>query len=251
MARSFDSFGASRFPLAATDGCAVNLDPGLAAISGLICAAVEADCGDAWRKIISELEATNFLASSTGPIGTVLTTIPTPQNMTQIKSTWPILAVYREGEPDIGSYSIDYRNITQRWSIDWVAGPFGPDTQRKVGHFWVKIRDSILSAITQGMHPSFDSGKYQFRGQFSEIWPISAAGPAVSDTLTTEKGSGYFGGSIILQTVERLTFQNNAAAIETDFEGGAYLTPNDGYGDNATGADVTVNYGNKTNPTGD
>lgn len=246
MTRSFDSFGASRFPLASNDGCAVNLDPGLASIVGLICAAVEADCGDAWRKIVSELESNSLLADSTGPIGTVITLMPNPQTMTQVKSTWPILAVYREGEPEVGQYSIDYRNLTQRWSVDWIVGPLGPDTQRKIGYFWIKVRDSILNAIIQGNHPAYQDGAYQFRGQFSEIWPVSAAGPAVSDTLTTEKGAGYFGGSIILQTVERMTFQVDAGALETDFDGGAYKTPNDGYGDVATGADVTVDFENKT-----
>ena len=250
MARSFDSFGASRFPLAAVDGCAINLDPGLEAIASLLCAAVEADCGNSWRKIISELEANSFLAESTGPIGSVLTMIPTPQNCTQMKSTWPVLAIYREGEPVVGSYSLDYRNLTQRWSIDWICGPLGPDTQRKVGHFWVKVRDSMLNAIIQGMHPAYDSGKYQFHGQFAEIWPTDSAGPAVSDTLTTEKGAGYFGGMIIIQTIERQTFQNNVSATESDFDGSAYLTPNDGYGDKATGADVVVNFENKT-PDGD
>lgn len=245
MVASLDSFGASRFPLTQGETCAANYDPGQAAIIGLLSAAIEACCGDAWRTLTASLNNDHFLAGSTGPVGSVLTVPPNPQNLTQVKMAWPVLAVYREGEPTIGLYSIEYTNSKQRWSVDWIAGPFSPDTQRKIGLFWVQIRNAIFVAIDLGMHPAYQNGAYQFRGQFSEIWPISAVGPAVTQELTTDKGQGYYAGSVILESTERVTYQGDAAAPDLAFEGGAYLTPHDGYGTPATGADVTVNYDNK------
>jgi hypothetical protein len=245
MIASLDSFGASRFPLTQGETCAANYDPGQATIIGLLSAAIEACCGDAWRALTASLNNDHFLARSNNPVGSVLTVQPNSQNLTQVKMAWPVLAVYREGEPTSGFYSIDYNNSTQRWSVDWIAGPFSPDTQRKIGALWVPISNAIRAAIVEGMHPAYQNGAYQFHGQFSEIRWITSAGPAVTQELTTDKGQGYYGGSVILETVERMTFQSDAAAAITDFDGGAYLTPHDGYGTPATGADVTVNYDNK------
>lgn len=246
MVASIDSFGGSRFPLevsSAIDSAAL-YDPGLASIVGLVTAAIEANCGDAWRALVAQLDVTSFIAESTAPVGSVLTVIPSPHNLTQAKRSWPILAIYREGEPTCEHKSFDYPICRQRWSVDWIVGPLGPDTQRKIGHMWVPIRNSIFSAINLGTHPAYLDGAYCFHGQFVEIWPVTAAGPAVTDSLGVEKGYGYFGGSVILESVERTTYQNDAAA--TGFDGGAYLTPNDGYGDAATSSLVTVGFENKT-----
>lgn len=244
MVASYDSFGASRFPLIPTEDCAENYDPGLGTIVALLSAAIEANCGDAWRVIVQRLDGDHFLADSTGPVSSIHTVVPSIQNLTQTKRAWPVLAVYREGEPVNAQKTIDYYTSTQKWSVDWIVGPLSPASQRKIGHFWIQIRNTIFAAITLGHHDAYQNGAYQFHGQFSEIHTTGAGGPAVSQELTTDKGQGYFGGSVTLETVERLTFQGDTSGI--GFEGGAYTTPNDGYGTPATGADVIANFGNKT-----
>jgi hypothetical protein len=238
MAASLDSFGGSRFPLTIQDSATI-YDPGLASIVGLLSAAIEANCGDAWRSIVSRLGINSMLAESTGPVSSVLSGIkPNPANLAQLATALPVLAVYREGDPSYDNKSFDYTLRRQQWSVEWVIGPLGPDLQRKVGHFWVPVSNAIVVAIHEGMHPAYQAGAYQFHGQFSEINVLTSGGPAVAEDLTTDKGAGYFGGSVILETVERFTFQNDVAA--TGFEGGAYLTPHDGYGDDATDALVDV-----------
>lgn len=249
MAGSFDSFGSSRFPLIPTAAMhsAAHYDPGLATIIALVSAAVEADIGAAWRSMVQQLDATSFLHESIAPIGSVLTVLPTPQNLTQIKSEWPLLAVYREGTPARAPITIDYPAFTQNWAIDWIVGPLGPDTQRKIGHFWVQVRNSIWTAIETGHHLSFEDGAYQFFGQFVSIMPTGAEGPGVTQELSGGKGDGYFGGSVTLESVERLTYQNKATG--DTFNQGGYLPPGDGYGDEATSLVLDVDFDNRTPPT--
>jgi hypothetical protein len=241
MTASVDSFGASRFPLIAPatgEQSAAVYDPGLGSIIGLVKAAIENDIGAAWRRQIGKLDETSFLVMSTSPIGSVLPLQPIPQTLTQIKSGWPVLAVYREGEPEDEWITAEIPGYKQRWSIDWIVGPIGPDIQRKIGHFWVPIVNSIRAAIHNGWHPAYDSGRQQFVGQFVQIRCVQSNGPGVSDQIQTEKGAGYYGGSIVLETVERFVAQSGAAIDE--FNKNAYATPNDGYGDNWTGTVITA-----------
>lgn len=249
MARSFDSLGSSRFPLlpAAAIQSAADYDPGLASIIGLLSAAIEANIGAAWRAEVGRLHAESLFADSAGPVGSVLTVIPNPQSLTQVKRTWPLLAVYREGKGARDLLTLSYPAVTQSWSVDWIIGPLGPDMQRKLGHFWVQVRNTILVAIEQGYHPSYQNGACQFFGQFVSIIPTDHEGPAVAENLQGQHGEGYFGGSVTLESVERLTYQSKAAGDR--FNSGAYLPPGDGYGDNATQVVVEVDYDNMRPPT--
>lgn len=246
MVASYDSLGASRFPLTPTDDIQAGIayDRGLRAIIDLAVAAVEADVGDAWRQQTRQLDPSSKLYESETPIATVIEYMPDPQNLTQVSNVWPILAVYREGEAQTEQQTIEYPVFTQQWGLDWIVGPLGPDAQRKIGHFWVQIRNAIWVAMKLGHHWAYQNGAYQFFGIFSELNPVSASGPAISQHLTGQGGSGYFGGSIVLQTKERLVFQSKAQA--DTFNAGPYLTPHDGYGTEISGADVDVHFDNMT-----
>jgi hypothetical protein len=65
---------------------------------------------------------------------------------------------------------------------------------------------------------------------FSEIEVTGSSGPGVSDIITVDKTTGYYGGSLVVETVERQTFQSGSelATFET-FTG--YAPPGGGYGD--------------------
>jgi hypothetical protein len=255
MAASIDSFGASRFPLTPSGAIksAADYDPGLASIIGLLCAAIEANVGAAWRAMVSQLDETSKYTDANRVIGSVLTVIPNSQNLTQVsvkvpgaQTAWPLLAVYRSGVASYDWKTTDYRFRRQEWSVDYILGPLGPDTQRKMGHFVVQVLNSIVEAITLGFHPAYMGGAYQFYGQFSSIDVLTSEGPAVAHVTPTDDGAGYFGGSAILESVERMAYQSGATS--DTFNAGAYTTTNDGYGTASPVAVVDVDFGNKTEP---
>jgi hypothetical protein len=108
------------------------------------------------------------------------------------------------------------------------------------------VRNSIMTAIELGHHPSYLSGAYLFFGEFVSLNTVTSAGPAVSESLVNDRGAGYFGGSVVLESVERITYQNKATG--DTFNQGGYLPPGDGYGDEATEAVVDVEFDNRTPP---
>ena len=222
MVDSYDSFGSSRFPLSITVGgspatSAAQYDPGADAMVAFFRAVIEADCGAAWRQLVGQLDETSFLnIIDAAPVGDSITVEPSPENLTQRKEGWPLLAVYREGEPLTKERTTEYQCRTQNWAVDWVIGPLGVDTQRRVGSFVVQIENAITAALWHGYHPAYQGGVKQFVGIFSEIEVLSSSGPGHSDTVGLDKKTGYFGGSLVIQTVERMTFQSGAT--QADFE---------------------------------
>lgn len=225
MTSVYGGFGALRLP-APSVVSATELDPGQEAILGLLECAINSELGEAWRGIVSSLPSTHYLvrAGNALPVQYVSSLELTPQQMTQFRAEWPVLAVYREGEPEFGWLSTQYRKLTQRWSADWIVGPLSAAHINRIGRFAIAVRNTIELAITYGMHPAFAGGHTQFHGQFSEITCVSSQGPGVSRRLTEESGSGYYGLTVEIETVERMVYDGYASAGAVDVDAG-YIRP--------------------------
>lgn len=224
-----DGFGALRLPAPAVSS-AIDLDTGHESILGLLEAAINSELGDAWRQIVANLPADHYLVRAPAAINPVRHTSSlemTPQQMAQFKAEWPVLAVYREGEPEFFWLTTQYRGLKQKWSVDWVVGPIHAAHTNKIGRFAVSVGRVIVAAITHGYHPDFRSGVRQFAGEFAEIECIGIQGPGRQVSLGEESGSGYYGITITLETTERM-FQDGYTDSTTWDVNAGYLGATDG-----------------------
>lgn len=231
---AYNSWGNSRFPLAVsgTIDTAAQLDTGLQQLAALLAAAVNADCGDMWRHLVNASHERHFLGASVDPVAHVIAGIrPSAQVFTQLRiEHWPVLCVYREGS-EFEWNTADIPATKQRWGLDWIVGPIGPDSLNKFGAFWLQVLHAMSAVVIDGHHPAFLADAECFIGQFVQILPTSESGAGISDELTSDKGAGYFGGSLALESLERYVSQSGAAIDLENAAGTAYAPVDAGYGD--------------------
>lgn len=242
-----NGFGATRFPIPDTIESAYDVDPGQATILGLIEAAINAELGDAWLKMLGELPANHPLTrdGSTKPVGTALPFEVIPQHMTQWKARWPVLAAYREGEPEFGWMSTERRQLTQQWSVDWIIGPLDAGQIIRLGRFAVAVARIIDAVISRGYHPAYNGGARQFFGQFANIETKSIQGPGIAQSLTEESGGGYYGLTVTLESVEHDVMDGAAYAGLFDVDNG-YVAVGTGTADTLTEIVNSIVYENQT-----
>lgn len=241
-------YGALAFPLAltGTTSHAEQLDPGQAAIGGLLKAAINAELGAAWQAICNRLEPGHHLNRVPGrlPVADVTDMEPSPAVLGQKYATWPILAVYREGEPRREPLNLVQRKTIQRWAVDYVIGPLDAGDQARVGKFAQVVGSVINRVIEEGWHPAYQSGRRQFHGQFMRIDVVGQMGPGVARVLGDEKGNGYYGLSILLQTEERTARTvGHASDIANKYYPAFAAAP---AGTATTGIQIAESYNNKT-----
>jgi hypothetical protein len=242
-----NGFGATRFPIPGTIDSAYDVDPGQATILGLVEAAINAELGDAWRKMLGELPNTHPLirGGSTNPVGVASPLEVTPQQMTQWKAAWPVLAAYRQGEPEFSWLSTERRQLKQEWSVDWVIGPLDAGQIIRLGRFTVAVARIVDAVISRGYHPAYKSGARQFFGQFASIETKSVQGPGIAQSLTEESGGGYYGLTVTLESIERDVMDGAAYAGLIDVDNG-YVAVGTGTADTLTEIVDSILYENKT-----
>jgi hypothetical protein len=234
------------------------LDKGKNAILGLLEAAINYECGDAWRSLLQQGDKTFFLrGNATGdakPVMDIMTVTPNAQNLMERKADWPLLAVYREGEPTHQFETLKLRTSNQDWSVDYIMGPLGVDSQERYGDFVLQVLVVIEEVINQGSHPAYLDDMPVFQGVFSRIDVATTAGPGCSDVTPQEQGSGYFGGSAVLKSIERHVPQANTRIGKFPRDAFYYDEKFPGYGtatdtDNgATGTEVDPDIENISAP---
>jgi hypothetical protein len=207
-----DGFGATRFPvdedLVGTDVTAANLDPGQDAIIGLLKAAINADCGDAWKRITQGFSFTHFTRkvnlSDSLPVNFTIDALPDSGAATQMLFDWPVLAVYPVGSPEDFELTMSLQGTRQNWAVAYIIGPLEIAWQRKLGRGFCRlVYRSIRRALWKGYHPAYQNGQRQFFGQFSEIKTTGCEGPGVMELPAKDGALGYYGIVANLQTVER------------------------------------------------
>lgn len=254
-----NGFGATRFPLP-TVTTGAELDPGAESLLRLLEAAINADAGDAWRSVLGILPPGHFLSKyENKPVGTASRTEVSIQNMAQFVARWPLLAVYREGEPTFEPCTTSFGYLVQNWSVDYIIGPLDPGDQKIIGSLCNPIARLIRTVLHHGYHPAYQNGVRQFMGQFSTIGTKAIQGPNVARDLSTgESGVGYFGMTIVVETRERDVLDGYAPIVHAPGDETPDVIPNSfetvtGYVPAGTGTATvieeirnTVNYDNKT-----
>lgn len=206
-----DGFGCTRFPvdpdLVGDAVTAANLDSGQDSIIGLLKAAINADLGAAWDRLVSQMPASHPLRNRNGydlPVMHTTDSEPIPALTTQTLFAWPLLAVWPMGTPEAFELTMSLQALRQDWGVGYIMGPLDAAWQRKIGRGFCRlVYRSIQRAIRCGYHPAYQNGQRQFFGQFSEIKTTGCIGPGVVEILDKEKGIGYYGIQVNLQTVER------------------------------------------------
>jgi hypothetical protein len=221
MASMYGGFGGLQLPAAAVTSSAV-LDPGHEALVGLISTAINSELTSAWRSTIATLGADHFLLRDNciKPVGYTSTIETTDQQRTQFKAEWPLLSVYREGEPELLYLQNGYQSWKQNWSVDWIIGPLTSPHINKVGRFAIAVARVIMCVIDDGHHPDYQGDVCQFFGQFVVVKTTAIAGPGVQHSMSEDAGSGYYGLTVTLETIER-RFDDAVATAYDKFYVGA------------------------------
>lgn len=246
-------FGSTTFPLRTDDPltgepltAAGQLDRGKTVLLYLLRAAINADCGDAWQAIMSQEDGDSFLQEyaklgiGLNPVMDIMTVQPSPQNLTQRKEAWPLLAVYREGEPTYDWKTSKIRRRTQQWGVDYIMAPLAADSQDRLGDIVVHVVDSIETTIMRGGHPAYNGGANPFYGIFNSLHVVSSTGPACSEVIDQKQGAGYFGGSVTLVSSELSVPLANAELDPRWANLGYFPTDYAGYGDALDAIPATV-----------
>jgi hypothetical protein len=238
MSSNYGGFGGTRLPAAAVLS-ASELDSGHKSLLGLLETAVNAELGAAWRSVLRRVGDGSFLKQYAGqkPVGTVCDFEPTEQQRTQFKGKFPLLAVYREGEPELW-YPNQYLHQKQTWAIDWILGPITADQIPQLGKFAIAVSRVICRTIEYARHPDFREDVCQFQGEFAHIKPVGVNGPGVQRALSEDAGSGYYGLTVMIETWEREYDTNDASAygINANYMIGAEVDTLEGL----EGADATL-----------
>lgn len=245
MTSTNNGWGSFRFPveLAAGSSSAGELDTLMSTISGLIAQALRSEMGAAWRKVIGGIASDHPLASGcrVDPVGYICDVEPTA-NLPQLKTTLPILAVYRMGEPTTEQITLCYEGLRQTWEVDWILGPLDAGLQRKIGGFAPIASDIMRYAIRTGAHPDYNGGHCPFFGKCADIKVIGQRGPGVMQLLGND--ANYYGVSLTIETLERQVFTHggievDAASSVHEFEQATTHVPY-GAGDGLAFLDTTI-----------
>lgn len=137
-----------------------DLDPAQDILIALFKAAINNDLGPAWE----EARGGTPLASSAA----VQTTVPHEPDddvFRELKVTFPVLCVWREGDATEKPFTNQYDAITQRWAIDYIMGPLSVEDRRKLGATVRHVREIIKEICNVGGHVAYgmDSANVQPR----------------------------------------------------------------------------------------
>lgn len=139
--------GAQTFPVAAGD----DLDPAQTMFLALFRAAINAELGEAWQGIWQG--DSKFLTKL--PVESTFRTEPDLDNLRQTKQSWPILALYRSGEPTTDEFTLWQGRVTQSWRIEHVLGPVDVVSELKARPFLERERALITRVLSMGGHPVY------------------------------------------------------------------------------------------------
>lgn len=200
------------------------LDPTVGVLAGLLEAAIQAELGTtsgSWAKVCSALPSGHRLASSTDPVGSVWRMAPSAEAIKQIALTWPLLAVWREGNGEVEQKTVMTQQIRTRWMALWSLGDMEADIGLKLGAVLQYVCNVMAATIELGRHTAYDSGTQQYgtdRGDLIGAYPVEMqAGRAA---FPDNEDSKFWGCSLTFETLERVKDLDEGA---DDFVGSVSL----------------------------
>lgn len=211
------------FPIDATSVTTtlVALDPARVQLMGLFKAAINAEFGTVWTKVVATLPAGHHLRG-TQPVQDTLEMEPSHKTMVERKCAFPLLCVYRAGEATIDQRTLFVDQLLDKWSVDYILGPLDVGAVRKVQDICVAILKLIRAVVYRRGHPAYESGALQFfpgKGGFASIEVKRHSGPGQAKFAGDDSGTIYYALSVGLDTAETL---EELASEAGDFEATDY-----------------------------
>jgi len=159
------SIGALSFPIVADDftDSLAPLDPTRDRLLSLFQTAINAELGEVWRKIVDSSLDPGSKFSGTSPANDVLPLRPSLATMQVRKSSFPLLALHRDGEVEYEEYLMnDGLRMKQSWMLHYIIGPGDVEVERKLSDVVQGVSAVIALVIRQRGHRSYDGGALQF-----------------------------------------------------------------------------------------
>lgn len=208
--------GGARMPLQAhdIDDSALSfeaLDPTIGVFAGLLEAAIEAELGTttgSWAKICSALPTGHRLLGSADPVGSVWRMAPSAEAIKQIKFTWPLLAVWREGDVEFEQKTMMVEQARTRFNALWTLGDLEADLGLKIAGVLGYVGQVMANTVKRGRHPAYDSGTQQYgtdRGDLIGAYPVSIQAGRARFPDSDDSDSGIWGTTLVFEVLERVT----------------------------------------------
>lgn len=152
MTTSLDNtWGALSFPIPAGVGTAdlTALDPARDILLALLAAAITYELTPAWQVATAGTDLTV-------PVASRLPALDDLDTMRQRGATFPMLAVARSGDPQLGDeFTLWQNRITSKWTIDYVLGPLEIGNQMKLGDVLTAVNKICAGTIRAGGHKAY------------------------------------------------------------------------------------------------
>jgi len=211
---AYQKFGALDLPLNPddfTDGLSP-LDPAKHTLTELFKAAINAELGEVWDKLVGLTNGAGLVADhilkDTEPVESTLELEPSPTVIKEWKADWPLLVVHRTGTGTYEQVTLQEERLTQQWLVHYILAP-GLDVgdARKFVDALTAAAKIIRMVIRDRGHRAYQSGALQFFDDTTSIASIelkSQEGPGQAQ-FAGEGGPVYYAITLTLETVERCT----------------------------------------------
>lgn len=216
-------FGADVLPWAAGTATDSIPDTGRDVLLALFKAALNAELnqtsanGDAWTNAV-----TGTPLAGTLPVQDELAMMPDADLVLQRKCAWPLLCVYRDGEPwAVEEFSLGRAKLTTRMHVDWILGPLDIASRYKLTSFMQRAAKVITLTCWEGGHPQYrasaDGRALYVLGDngagFKECWPVKIEQGVARFATGKQDAATYLALSATLECEELSYFPDTSAGV--------------------------------------
>lgn len=183
-----------------------DLDPAKVVLLDLFEAAISNELGATW--------ANSRLGALEGkpPVSTKIPEEASKAIITNTKLTFPMLFVWRDGDPVHDMYTNGRRRKTQRWGIEWILGAYQPELAPGFSaalHYFSTLVDQICQMGGHPAYPEGNDGEFPFQALFDTSTGCGFTTAEVKSSASgaasfTEENTGpvYHGCRVIIETTE-------------------------------------------------
>jgi len=218
-----ETFGGLSLPAQAgdVDTTLAPLDPGRDALLALCAAAINAELGAAWRKVVATVPSEQQIDRQ-NPVGDTFPGAPTPATMLERKAHFPLLALHRDGRGVYEPHLIDHDRLRQPWEMHYILGPLDVGDTRRLQEACIAAAKLVSRTISQGGHPAYQGGALVLFGSdpetalFGELRMVSHEGPGQAVFAGDEKQTPYMAITMQLESLEYPSLRSDDSAGALD-----------------------------------
>lgn len=232
-----ESFGGLSLPVGAEDveTTFAPTDPGRDAMLALFEAALNAELGPAWRKVVARQPEESGL-SRQNPVGDTFPGELTPAIMQERKGGYPLLAVHRSGEHSYEAETLELDRLRQPWEVNYILGPLDVAGVRQLQDILIDVSKVLRRTVERRGHPAYLGGEEIFFpdgvAQFSTC-EVKGGTMGQASFAGDEKQTPYYALTLRLETTE--VAQQSSEGYAGPFDGTDY---DFGIGDGMNGEGV-------------